>query len=111
MLFKPSNLGCGKTRRYSISNSVDSSFKTTELSGDGITFDGGGGVTPQLGGTNNLTVFIQRHKAMLLATNPDSLYFRGICLGFLQSSLNRVGRSFFPCFRILFLGTGRQTFD
>ena len=103
VLFKPRNLRCCKTRQHGVANTTDGFFKTAKFLGDGFTFGVCGCITPEFGRTDNLSLFIKRHKSVLLPANPDTFQFARACFSLFERSLNGEGRGFFPCFRMLLL--------
>ena len=111
MLFEPCNLGRCESRQHRVPNAADGFLEPTEFLGDSLAFCAGSGVAPQFGRPNYFAVFIQRHKPMLLAADPNALHFRSTRLGFLEGGLDRCCGGFLPGFRMLLLGSGRQTLD
>ena len=76
MLFEPRNLRRGESWQHRVTNVADDFFVATEFSSDDFALGGGGGVTPKFGGPNDLILFIERYKPVLLATNANALHLR-----------------------------------
>ena len=96
MLFQPLNFRRGEARQYRVAHAADGFFQAAEFLGDGLALGGSGCVAPKFCRANDLTLFIERHKAMLLAADSYAFHLDRAGFGFLERSFDRGGRGSFP---------------
>ena len=74
MLFQPQDFRGGEAGQHGVAECRDGFPRTAELLHDLAALGGGGGVTPQLGGTDDLVLLVEWDKSMLLPADADRLH-------------------------------------
>jgi len=112
MALEPQNLWRGETGHNEIAREPDRRLGAAEFLGDDRAFGRRARVAPELGRSDDVAVFIERDKAMLLARNADAAHLLRL-LGadargdFRQHKIKRRG----PVLRMLLHVTHGQAFD
>ena len=108
VIFEPENLRDGEAGENRVAHGLARTFEAAELGGEFLALGDGGGIAPELGGADDFTGLVERHKTVLLPADADGDDFAGLGLGLLERALDGLRRRVAPRVRVLLLCPGRE---
>ena len=111
VLLEPEDFTGGESGQDRVAEFLDRSFQAAELGHDLVAFVGRGGVAPQLGRADDFALFVERHKTVLLAADPDRAHLAGHGPGLFERGADARLGGVDPVGGMLLLGPGGQTAD
>ena len=103
VLLQPKNLRGGETWEHRDALLANGRLRPAELLHDLIALSGSRRIAPQLGRTDDFSVFVERHEPVLLAADADGLHLTRAGLRRFQRGSDRLAGRVAPRVRVLFL--------